>query len=173
MNEVFEALAKYKQGVDESIMAITGKLDESRLAASTGTFFPSVYDQLKHLFGSDVNWIKRLKAAFPKSEALALSRFVDFDNESLKALAPKDASRLFADMREMDRTIRLFVAELDEAALARLVTYTNYRGQSETHPLWQILLQWFNHGTHHRGTISGQLDILGVENDYSSLLAKL
>ena len=173
MREVFEALAKYKWNVDESVLAIVEKLDEGKLSAPIGTFFPSIYDQLKHLFGSDVNWIKRLKVAFPKSAALGGSRFADFDNDSLKSLAAKDAKSLFANIREMDATARAFVAELDEAALAQSVTYKNYKGQSETHPLWQVLLQWFNHGTHHRGTISGQLDILGVENDYSSLIPKI
>jgi uncharacterized damage-inducible protein DinB len=114
-----------------------------------------------------------LGPAFPKSKALGGSRFVDFDNDSLKALDAKDAKTLFANMKELDTTVRAFVAELDESALAKSVAYKNYKGQSEAHPLWHILLQWFNHGTHHRGTISGQLDILGVENDYSSLIPKI
>jgi uncharacterized damage-inducible protein DinB len=173
MREVFEALAKYKRNVDESVIGIAAKLDEGKLAAPMGTYFPSIYDQLKHLFGSDVNWIKRLKPAFTGSAALGTSRFAAFDNESLKSLGAKDASSLFADMRELDATVCAFVAELAEPDLAKSVTYKNYKGQTETHPLWQILLQWFNHGTHHRGTISGQLDILGVENDYSSLIAKI
>ena len=173
MREVFEALAKYKQNVDESIIGITEKLDPSKLVAPMGTFFPSVYDQLKHLFGSDVNWIKRLKPAFPESKALGSSRFADFDNDSLKALDAKDAKNLFANMIELDATVRAFVSELDEVGFAKIVAYKNYKGQSESHPLWQVLLQWFNHGTHHRGTISGQLDILGVDNDYSSLIAKI
>lgn len=173
MREVFDALAEYKAKADESVIGIAASLGQEKLSAPMGTYFPSVYDQLKHLFGSDVNWVKRLRLAFPKSAALTASRFVDFDNESLKGLGPENAPRLFADMREIDATAAAFVAELDEAALATSVTYKNYKGQTETHPLWQVLLQWFNHGTHHRGTISGQLDILGVENDYSSLIAKL
>jgi uncharacterized damage-inducible protein DinB len=36
-------------------------------------------------------------------------------------------------------------------------------------PLWQLLMQWFNHQTHHRGQASVQLDELGVENDFSGL----
>ena len=173
MKEIFDALAKYKAAVDESVIGIAEKLGEDKLLAPTGAFFPTVYDQLKHLFGSDVNWVKRLKAAFPKSPALASSRFADFDLEALKALPGKDRGTLFADMREIDRDARAFVDELDEAALAAQVTYKNYKGQVETHELWKVLLQWFNHGTHHRGAISGQLDSLGIENDYSSLIAKI
>lgn len=173
MKEIFEALATYKMKVDESVLAIVEKLGEDKVLAPSGAYFPTVYDQLKHIFGSDVNWIKRLKTAFPKSAVLAKSRFADYDLEALKARPIGDRSRTFADMREIDRDVRAFVAERGEADFAVPVAYKNYKGQAETHELWMILLQWFNHGVHHRGTISGQLDALGVENDYSSLLSKI
>jgi uncharacterized damage-inducible protein DinB len=170
---VFEALAKYKEGVDGSVLAIVEKLGEEKILAPSGAYFPTVLAQLKHIFGSDVNWIKRLKAAFPKSAVLARTRFAQYDLESLKALPVADRAGFFADMREIDGDVRAFVAELDEEALAAPITYKNYSGKDETHELWKVLLQWFNHGVHHRGTVSGQLDALGAENDYSSLLPKI
>jgi uncharacterized damage-inducible protein DinB len=173
VKEIFEALAMYKMKVDESVLDIVEKLGEDKVFAPSGAYFPTVYDQLKHIFGSDVNWMKRLKPAFPKSAVLARSRFADYDLEALKALPKGDRGRFFADMRELDRDIRALVAELDDKDFATTVTYKNYKGQAETHELWKLLLQWFNHGVHHRGTISGQLDALGVENDYSSLLSKI
>ena len=39
--------------------------------------------------------------------------------------------------------------------------------------LWKLLFQWFNHQTHHRGQISVQLDLLGIDNDYSLVLDKI
>jgi Uncharacterized protein conserved in bacteria len=173
MKEVLMALATYKTKVDEELLAIVEKMEAEKLERPLGTYFPTVLAQLKHIFGSDVNWIKRLGAAFPASGAFAGSRFASFDLESLKVIGAKEAGRLFADMRELDELALSFVRSLDEEALRVPVTYRNYRGQEETHELWKALLQWFNHGVHHRGTISGQLDILGVENDFSSLLAKI
>ncbi|MGO8692646.1 MAG: DinB family protein [Rectinemataceae bacterium] len=173
MKEILEALAKYKRNVDESLLGTVEKLGEDKLLAATGTFFPNVFAQLKHIFGSDINWIKRLKAAFPKSAALAGSRFADYDADSLKTLPAGDRARVFAGIRELDRDVAAFVAELDDKSLASAVTYKNYQGQNETHELWKVLIHWFNHGVHHRGTISGQLDSLGVENDYSALLPKI
>ena len=173
MKEIFEALATYKMKVDESVLAAVEKLGEDKLLAPSGAYFPTVYAQLKHIFGSDVNWIRRLKASFPGSAALAGSRFAAYDLEGLKALPFGDRARFFADVRELDRDILAFVAELDDGALAGRIEYKGYTGQEETHELWKALLHWFNHGVHHRGTISGQLDALGVENDYSGLLQKI
>lgn len=173
MKEVMVALAKYKQAVDQSLLEILEKLGEDKIGAATGTFFPSIYAQLKHVFGADVNYFCRFKPAFPKSSILAKSRFLDYDLEALKILPVSERKRLFADIREMDRDVHVLVSELAPADFSMPVTYKNYQGQTETHELWKLLLHWFNHGTHHRGTISGQLDILGVENDYSGLLQKI
>jgi len=84
--EPFVALVTYKKSVDESVLAIAEKLGEDKLLAPSGAYFPSVYAQLKHIFGADVNWIKRLKTAFPKSATLAKSRFASYDLEALKDL---------------------------------------------------------------------------------------
>jgi uncharacterized damage-inducible protein DinB len=155
---MMEALATYKMKVDESVLDIVEKLGEDKLLAPTGAYFPTIYDQLKHLFGSGVNWIKRLKAA---------------DLQKLKAPFGEVGTKLFADIRAIDREALAFVAELDDAALASAFSYKNYKGELETHELWQALLHWFNHDTHHRGAISCQLDSLGIENDFSSLLNKI
>jgi uncharacterized damage-inducible protein DinB len=173
MKAVFEALANYKAKVDDTVLKLVENLGEEKLLTPTGAYFPTVYAQLKHIFGSDVNWIKRLKAAMPGNAALAGSRFADYDLEALKSLPMQDRARFFKDMRDLDRDASAFVASLGESDFAKSVSYKNYHGQTETRALWQALMQWFNHGTHHRGTISGQLDAMGVENDYSSFIASL
>lgn len=173
MKEVLEALAKYKQSVDESLLGIVEKLGEDKLTAPMGTFFPTVYDQLKHIFGADVNYFKRIGPALPNNAALAKSRFLAYDAAALKALSVSQRAQLFADMREIDLEAYAFVSGLRAEDFSARVTYKNYQGQTETHELWKLLLHWFNHGVHHRGTISGQLDGLGVENDYSGLLQRI
>jgi uncharacterized damage-inducible protein DinB len=173
MKTILQALAAYKMDVDESVLGLVEKLGEDKMLAQSGAYFPTVYDQLKHIFGSDVNWIKRMKSSFPRSPALSTCRFADFDIQTLKAPFAEAGARLFADMRELDRSVFAFVSELDDASLAAAVSYKNYKGESESHELWKVILRWFNHGSHHRGSISAQLDALGVENDYSALLPRI
>jgi uncharacterized damage-inducible protein DinB len=44
----------------------------------------------------------------------------------------------------------------DEQAAAK-VAFRDMKGNPYEMPLWQILLHVVNHGTHHRGTVSGFL----------------
>lgn len=48
----------------------------------------------------------------------------------------------------------------DEQALAG-VSYKDLSGNPWTTPLWQIVLHVVNHGTHHRGAVSGFLRAMG------------
>jgi uncharacterized damage-inducible protein DinB len=66
-----------------------------------------------------------------------------------------------------------FIEELDENKLKSAFKYKNFKGEDMEGTLWKILLQWFNHQTHHRGQISVLLDMLGVDNDYSSMLGRI
>ena len=107
--EVFVALATYKKAVDEALMEILEKLGEDKLLAATGAYFPNVFAQAKHVFGSDVTWVKRLRASFPSS-SLASSRFADYDLEALKARPRSDRARFFAGAagdRRRDPRLRL------------------------------------------------------------------
>ncbi len=60
-----------------------------------------------------------------------------------------------------------------KTTLNSVINYKNYKGDDVEKEVWKILLQWFNHQTHHRGQISVLLDMIGENNDYSSLLARI
>jgi uncharacterized damage-inducible protein DinB len=48
----------------------------------------------------------------------------------------------------------------DQAALAEIV-YQDLKGRTWKQPLWQLVLHNVNHGTHHRGQVSGFLRAMG------------
>ena len=48
----------------------------------------------------------------------------------------------------------------DEAVRADL-TYQDMRGRTWIQPIWQLVLHVVNHGTHHRGQVSGFLRTMG------------
>ena len=91
-----------------------------------------------HLFGAEQLWLARLggrPAEYPVWPTLGLDV----------------AGRLAAD------TVRAFqalVARLDDASLAREVSYVNSAGRAFTNRVDDILLQVAMHGSYHRGQIA-------------------
>ena len=80
---------------------------------------------------------------------------------SLYRSAPVDADgpdyrNAAAELNAMRRAI-----QISEEALAADVTYTDSAGNVWTNPLWQIVSHVVNHGTHHRGQVSGFLRSMG------------
>jgi uncharacterized damage-inducible protein DinB len=54
-----------------------------------------------------------------------------------------------------------------------MLRYKNYKGEDTEKEMWKVLMQMFNHATHHRGQISGLLDMLGIDNDYSAIFPRI
>jgi uncharacterized damage-inducible protein DinB len=42
-----------------------------------------------------------------------------------------------------------------------IVAYKDMKGNPYSQPLWQLVLHVVNHGTHHRGQVSGFLRVMG------------
>jgi uncharacterized damage-inducible protein DinB len=173
MKTVFQALAKYNQSVNGSILELVETLPQEKIMAKTKAFFPSIFETLLHLFSSDLFWLKRFRDVFKESNALTVSSLVFLDGNNLRKEFETDYIKLFQHRKQADEVIRQFIEEINEAILNSVITYKNYKGDEVEKELWKILLQWFNHQTHHRGQISVLLDMIGVNNDYSSLLTRI
>ena len=50
---------------------------------------------------------------------------------------------------------------LSEDSIGSKISYKDLKGNPYETPLWQIVLHVVNHGTHHRGQVSGFLRALG------------
>ena len=74
---------------------------------------------------------------------------------------------------QADQAILEFTREMQPSTFKSVIRYKNFKGEDQEQALWKPLLHWFNHQTHHRGQISVLLDLVGVNNDYSSLLPRI
>jgi uncharacterized damage-inducible protein DinB len=173
MKPVFQALAKYNSSVNQSIIELIEPLSEEKIMTKTKAFFPSIFETMLHLFFSDLFWLKRFRDVFKESNALAVSKLVPLDGKNLRKKFEADYTKLFQRRKQADEVIQQFIEEIEEAALNSIITYKNFKGDEVEKEFWKILLQWFNHQTHHRGQISVLLDMIEVDNDYSSLLARI
>jgi uncharacterized damage-inducible protein DinB len=173
MKPVFQALARYNSSVNLSIIELIEPLSEEMIMTKTKAFFPSIFETLLHLFSSDLFWLKRFRDVFKDSNTLTVSKLVPLDGKNLRKEFETDYTKLFQHRKQADEVILHFIEEIDEARLSSVITYKNFKGDEVEKELWKILLQWFNHQTHHRGQISVLLDMIGVNNDYSSMLARI
>ena len=97
---------------------------------------PTVKGMFAHLYGADGIWLARWKGVAPARIA------GDADFASMADLRAK------WDVLEAEQ--RAFIEALDEAALARPVSYKTPRGEELTIALGPALQHVANHATHHR-----------------------
>ena len=172
MKTIFQAFAKYNQSVDWSILELVEPLTEEKIMAKTKAFFPSIYETMNHNLLSDLFWLKRFGEGFKDSKALT-NEVVSLDFRGLRTELEGDYKKIFGYRKQIDEVIVHLIEELDENKINSVFKYKTFKGEDMENILWKILLQWFNHQTHHRGQISVLLDMIDVNNDYSSLMNRI
>jgi len=105
----------------------------------------SVLDTLVHVFAADRIWLARVRGT-PTS-------FVNPEDRHLSVLQ-NDWPGVYQGWQE------LLGAEND-SSVGRIVPYQDLKGNPYQTPLWQIVMHVVNHGTHHRGQVSGFLRSMG------------
>jgi uncharacterized damage-inducible protein DinB len=170
MKELFQLLAKYNKQTNKTMFQILEKMPAEQVTRDMKGYYKSILGTLNHLTMSDINWIRRVSGAVKDLSSLAASL------PTVQAKAPTDISwktlsELKAVRIDIDEKIARMADLIPEKAYTTKITYKNWKGEDKSNLVWHLLLQVFNHQTHHRGTVSVLLDQLGVENDYSSVLA--
>jgi uncharacterized damage-inducible protein DinB len=107
---------------------------------------PTVKGMFAHLYGADAIWLARWKGAAPSRMA------GDADFATMADL------RVKWDVLEAEQ--RAFIEALDEAALARPVSYKNPRGDELKIALGPALQHVANHATHHRSEVATMITLI-------------
>jgi len=173
MKTVFQAYAKYNKNVNQDMINILKSVPQTKLAQRFNTYFPTIYDMLFHILLSDINWIKRFKTQFGAYNSLNMTKTGSYDETKLKEELEGNYKRLFELRETVDEEIDNFIKELKDDDYIKVLRYKNYKGEDSEKEMWKVLMQMFTHATHHRGQISGLLDMLGVDNDYSAILPRI
>jgi uncharacterized damage-inducible protein DinB len=71
----------------------------------------------------------------------------------------------------LDGVITAWTGALTEADLGAALHYARMNGEQYAKPLFDVLLHFFNHQTHHRGQASTLLSQAGVDVGVTDLLA--
>jgi uncharacterized damage-inducible protein DinB len=106
----------------------------------------NVLDTLAHVYGADRLWLQRVNGESPTT-----------------LLAPEDRQLgvLSTQWPALQQRWKEWAAPLTDQDFQAKIPYRDLKGNSYQQPLWQILLHVVNHGTHHRGQVSGFLRAMG------------
>jgi uncharacterized damage-inducible protein DinB len=144
--ELIRTHIAYTAWASELLVNAAAALTPEELARDFGTADRSVLGTLVHIFGADRVWLKRLKGQPADS-------FLTEADYSL-AVLENDWPALLSQWQEWARG-------LTDADTATAVRYHDLRGHPWCRPLGQLVLHVVNHGSHHRGQVSGFLRAMG------------
>ena len=144
--EVLRTHLAYTKWASHKLIDIAGQIPEEQLTRDFQTADRSVLGTLVHTFQGDRVWYARVTGT-----PLAGFRL---DSDYQLATLQNDWPAL------LDRWQEVGASLTDESAL-RIVEYTRLNGAQFSQPLWEIILHVVNHGTHHRGQVSGFLRAMG------------
>jgi uncharacterized damage-inducible protein DinB len=134
----------YNIWASQRLLQAVTRLTEEELNRDFGTADRSVLGALTHVCLAEQAWLARVtnngNPQFPAETSLA----------KLQTEWPALHERWKA----------LTLGLTDQSAVAEIV-YQDLKGRTWKQPFWQLALHVVNHGTHHRGQVSGFLRALG------------
>ena len=134
----------------------SAQLSAEELTRDFGTADKSVVGTLAHVFAADRVWIGRVQGQAP-------AKFITDEDSDLSVLQREWPAVL--------RTWQEWAAGLTNENVTQVASYHDLKGNSWTTPWWKIVLHVVNHGTHHRGQVSGFLRAMGHKPPPLDLIA--
>jgi uncharacterized damage-inducible protein DinB len=166
--DIYTLLARYNQGANEKMNGYIQALTDEEWNREFKGYFKSIREICSHVYVGDFSWLKRFEnlREFKSLKDPFFSKTLSFQ----ETLFPGKEDYL-AQRPELDKRIIAVVGETLEEDYQRVLKYANSQGKTFEKNFGAVLLQVFNHETHHRGMVSLYLELLGKENDFSSLLS--
>ncbi len=146
-------MASYAHWQNESLTHAADGLDDAARRLDRGAFFASIHATLNHLLWGDQLWLHRLAGTpAPRQSDIPGSVTTHDDWDQFKV------DRAQTDRATLDWSARVS-SEMLEGSLS---WYSGAVGCELTRPRWALVLQFFNHGTHHRGQVHSMLTAAGA-----------
>jgi uncharacterized damage-inducible protein DinB len=145
------AMARYNRWMNDKVYATAQTLSDEQRKANRGAFFRSLHGTLNHILLTDEAWMQRLRG------------------ESVTMQAPdqelhSDFTELHAARQAMDQTLLDWAGSLGNVPPTHSFGFFSVAYQRQiTLPLVAVVMQIFNHQTHHRGQATTVLTQLGVD----------
>lgn len=137
---------EYSAWATRRLLAAAAELTGEELHRDFGTADKSVLGTLVHTFGADRIWLRRVlrqeTGGFPAGEERTLPLLI------------AEWPRVYAGWVK-------WTAGLTPETMDTPLAYRDMKGREHESRPWEIVLHLVNHGTHHRGQVSGFLRAMG------------
>ncbi len=149
-------MAAYTRWQNGNLFQAADTLSDEARRENRGAFFGSIHETLNHLLWGDQIWMHRLAGTpAPQAPGIPGSTGQHADWTSLRN------DRLNTDTQIVDwaRTVN------EQDLMGELRWYSGAIQAEVRRPRWALVVQLFNHGTHHRGQVHGMLTAAGARPD--------
>jgi len=145
--EVLRTHLDYTAWASARLVEAASQLTPEELTRDFGTADKTVLGTLVHCFAADRIWMKRVSGERP-------APFIDAERDM-------HLSVLQTEWPPLALRWNAWASALTPESAQAVIKWTDLKGNSFEMPAWQIALHVVNHGTHHRGQVSGFIRALG------------
>ena len=147
--ESLELMARYNIWATKELNLILQTVSDEDFFQDNGLFFKSIFATLNHLLlGEHYLWYPRFSTH--SSPQLKLNTIIETDR-----------TVLLKELQDKAYNWLKFIKEINPNTLAQDLIYQTSTGQEMSLPYLPTLMHVFNHGTHHRGQITGAITAMG------------
>jgi uncharacterized damage-inducible protein DinB len=137
----------YTAWANRRLVDAASALNPQELTRDFGTADHNVLGTLVHVYAADRIWLGRIEGNFP-------AHFIVPERDMNLAV-------LTSDWPALSERWKQWAALLTEDSILEEISYKTTKGDAFATLIWQIVLHVVNHGTHHRGQVSGFLRAMG------------
>lgn len=153
-------MARYNAWQNASVYDAAAQLSDDQRKENRGAFFGSIHATLNHILWADQVWLMRLGIGPGPVKRTIAEGLTQFD----------DWPTLSAERRKFDEVIRDWADALQPSALeGELSWHSGATGRDMKSAKSLIVMQIFNHQTHHRGQVNALLTGFGINPGITDL----
>ncbi|WXB17557.1 DinB family protein [Pendulispora albinea] len=137
--------------MNDKVYASAARLTDEERKRDRGAFFGSIHNVLNHILVADRIWLGRLAGRVPEPGYIGVDGIKTLDQE-----IASDFDELRREREQTDGRIDAWAETVTADTLAGILRMGR-KGRSREVPVWWVVMQLFNHQTHHRGQITNLL----------------
>ena len=138
----------YMYWANNRYFAVAENLSEELLHKMQGHSWGDIHAMFVHIMSSEWVWLQRWHGTSPTGHL------------------SKDDFPTLASVKErwdkIEVEMRAYIESQTEESLQAKITYSNFRGETFSVPLYQMLMHVANHETHHRGELAAMYALMDV-----------